>query len=70
MFKGPKPSGQPRTVRTIAESQNGGGGFMDVPPSPLGSDVYQDDAANVRPTVSGPRPMSRADKQPFTVRGS
>ena len=69
MFKTNLPSGQPRSLRTIAES-NGGSGFMDTPPDPLGPEVYRDDATSVLPTSSGPRPMNRADKQPFNIRGT
>lgn len=29
MFKGPKPAAQPRSLRSIVESKNGGGGFVE-----------------------------------------
>jgi hypothetical protein len=61
MFKSNKPAGQPRTLRSIAESKN----ERFEEPTPEDRAVYRDNAQTA-PTASPPP----AQKQPFgNVRG-
>lgn len=67
MFKGVKPAAQPRTLRTIAE-RNEGANFPD--PRNFEDSVPGVDAADVAKPTSGKRALNAGDKQPFAgVRG-
>lgn len=72
MFKGVKPPGQPRTLRTIIESKNSSGGFP--PPAPLPEDQHKGEykEANQAATEGigrAARTASGAEKSPFVVKG-
>jgi len=67
VYKGTKPAAQPRTLRSNAESKNGGAGFESppaydtnagVPAGTPGSEQYRDDAeqARVRKVERGAEP--------------
>jgi hypothetical protein len=68
MHKGPKPAGQPRSLRTIVESKNSPGGF---PPPVEGPDVtypgtYRDGAEGARiGPGAGRSGLGKADPKPF-----
>lgn len=67
MFKGAKPAGQPRSLRSIVESKNEGGGF---PPPNDGPDVtypgtYKDPAAELPGKTTGRTGLGKADPKPF-----
>lgn len=80
MFRGVKPEGQPRTLRTIAE--DGGAspaGFegalpyspqAGMPASEQGAtQLYHDDVASTREQQAGGGPVTAAEPRPFVVRG-
>lgn len=62
MFKGPKPPGQARTIRTVAEQVNDAANFRPnaVPPLPTGT---QAPAPSFSPRERGAEPT------PFVARG-
>lgn len=60
MFKGPKPPGQPRSLRSIVESQNDSK-HLQTPPALPEQGTYRDDACN---EAQGRR-EGAAGKSPF-----
>jgi hypothetical protein len=70
MFKGAHPTGQPRTLRTIAESKNLPESFVTDERVHLmddNNDKHFDEAVAALPTVADARrKLTAADKQPFT----
>lgn len=69
MHKGIKPSAQPRSIRTIAES-NDSANFPATAPSDNGSRDYADAADAIKPKKADIRGLTSADKSPFTnIRG-
>ncbi len=62
MYTGPKPTGQPRTLRSIAESHiSGGEKLLPDPEQPAGT--YKDPAADLTSPQKGPSPS--VQKSPF-----
>jgi hypothetical protein len=51
MFKGTKPAGQPRTIRSIAEERNNASNFTNDKPE--AAPVYEDKADKIRSTSHG-----------------
>jgi len=71
--KGPKPAGQPRTLRTIAESKNASGAFMPEAPRPDENwrKEYKDSAqtgASEKLSSAGGY-ATKAEPQPFKIKG-
>jgi hypothetical protein len=64
MFKGPKPPGQARTIRTQAETNDAANFYPDPPAQDMGG-VYKDDVA----VPPAPRRAS-GEKTPFKITGS
>jgi len=67
-FKGPKPKAQPRSLRSIAESKNGKGGFEygHNDDHAMNPPIPYDVAEAARPTqAQARRGVTPADPQPF-----
>lgn len=73
MFKGSKPSGQPRSLRSIVESKNESGAFPPEPPLPEDDygRAYRDEAqtASTERVEQAARTATPAEKSPFKVKG-
>lgn len=70
MYKSQLPSGQPRSLRSIAESKAQSGGFPPILPAPDAPwrTEYKDSAADIgAPKAAG---MTPADHKPFKLRGA
>lgn len=72
---GPKPAGQPRTLRSVAEQKSAPASFPDEVPQDTAGGVpssdrtfgqkYDDRAEAVKPKSGGVRASTAADKKPF-----